>query len=338
VSEALGVTALGMACPVGLTAITAFAAIRAGINRRQFLPYADADGEPLVGSVLNRIDAHVDRRKRWLCLARYALLDLLGPELAASLPRLPLLIVTSDPSANTPAGVERLRGDLSAELGVPLPASMFRVMGGNSAAGLRALSSARALLQLRHAEACIVLAADSLVDARSLYELNRDRRLLTERNPDGFTPGEAAACVLVQAPRRGARGFLLGLGAALEPSTLTNDVPLRAEGLVGAARGALDEAGLALHDMDLRVSDATGESFYFKEQALLPARLLRQRKAEFPLWLTSAELGHVGAAAGLCGLVMVLTAFAIGRAPGSRAIVLSSSDDGDRVAAVVTAG
>jgi 3-oxoacyl-[acyl-carrier-protein] synthase-1 len=328
---------MGMACPVGLTAITAFTAIYAGINRRQLLPYSDDEGEPLVGSMLDRIEPHLPRRKRWLWLARYALLDLLGERMAELLPRVPILLATADAEASTPSGFEALRRELSEALGVVLPPQGLHVVVGGSTAGLRAVASARALLQLRRAEACIVLAADSLVDARSLHELSRGRRLLTERNPDGFTPGEAAACVLLQAPRQGPLGTLVGVGSAREPSTLDNDVPLRAEGLASAAGTALAEAGLALHDMDLRVSDATGESFYFKEQALLLTRLLRQRKADFPLWLTSVELGHVGAAAGLSGLVLALAAFARKRAPGPRAIVLSGSDEGERMAAVVVA-
>jgi 3-oxoacyl-[acyl-carrier-protein] synthase-1 len=336
-SGAAGIAAMGMACPVGLTAIRAFTAVYAGINRRQFLPYSDDDGTPLVGSALAKLEPHQPRRKRWTWLARQALLDMLGERLAELLPRVPLLVATAEPEVGTPQGVEALRRELSELLGVPLAANGLQVVVGGPTAGLRALASARALLQLQRAEACIVLAADSLIDARTLHALSRKRRLLTERNPDGFTPGEAAACVLLQGPRHGPLGTLSGLGSGREPSTLDNDVPLRAEGLVRAASAALGEAGLALHDMDLRVSDATGESFYFKEQALLPTRLLRQRKREFPLWLTSAELGHVGAAAGLCGVVLALAAFARGRAPGPRAIVLSGTDDGERMAAVLTA-
>lgn len=335
-SGAMGIAAIGMACPVGLTAITAFAAIDAGINRRQLLPYSDGDGEPLVGSASERLEPHLPRRKRWSWLARYALLDLLGERMAELLPRVPLLLATSEPSATSPQGAEALRRELAESLGARL-APQGQVIVGGPTAGLRALAAARALLQLQRAEACIVLAADSLIEARSLHALSRQRRLLTERNADGSTPGEAAACVLLQGPRHGSRGTLLGLGSGREPSTLDNNVPLRAEGLVRAASAALAEAGLSLHDMDLRVCDATGESFYFKEQALLPARLLRQRKPEFPLWLTSAELGHVGAAAGLCGVVLTLAAFARGRTPGPRAIVFSAADDGERMAAVLMA-
>lgn len=328
--------AIGMACPVGLTAITAFTAIGAGINRRRVLPYSDEHGDPLVGSMLERLEPHLPRRTRWMWLARHALLDLLGERLPELLPRLPLVLATDDAEVATSHGAEALRRELLQQLGVPLGPQGLQVVVGGPTAGLRALAAARALLQLRRTEACIVLAADSLVDAPSLYALSQRRRLLTERNPDGFTPGEAAACVLLQAAPHGARGSLLGLGSGREPSTLDNDVPLRAEGSTRAAAAALVEAGLALHDIDLRVSDATGESFYFKEQALLLGRLLRRRKPAFPLWLVAGELGHVGAAAGLCGVVLALAAFARQRAPGPHAIVLSASDDGERMAAVVT--
>ena len=339
-NAALGVAAFGMACPVGFTASTACAAIRAGINRRQFLPYTDNDGVPLIGSVLDRIAFHTARRRRWLALAHYALRDLLGERMTAVLGRVPLVLAVSDTAAATPPGAEALRLELSAQLELSLPPRGFHVVVGGSTAGLQAMESARELMRLRRAGSCIVLAADSLIDARTLRDLSARRRLLTERNPDGFTPGEAAACLLLEGALRDpahTQGTIVGLGSAREPATLDNDVPLRAEGLTRAAAAALAEAGLALHDIDFRVSDATGESFGFKEQALLPARLLRQRKPVLPLWLTSAELGHVGAAAGLCGVVMALAAAARNRAPGPMSLVLSSGDDGTRAAAVVAA-
>ncbi|MBL9106705.1 MAG: hypothetical protein JNL82_37635 [Myxococcales bacterium] len=339
-SAALAIAAFGLACPVGLTATTACAAIRAGINRRQLLPYTTDDGVSLSGSMLDQLPLHSPRRRRWLVLAHHALRDLLGERMTDALGRVPLVLAVADTAAAAPSGVEVLRHELSRQLELPSPIRELHVVVGGSTAGLRAVVAARELIRLRKAESCVVLAADSLIDAHTLEELSRHRRLLTERNPDGFTPGEAAACLLVQ----GASGRLAptvgtisGLGSAREPATLDNDVPLRAEGVTRAAAAALAEARLELHDVDFRVSDATGESFWFKEQALLPARLLRRRKVELPLWLTSAELGHTRAAAALSGVVMALAASARDLAPGPLSLVFAGDEDGARVAAVVAA-
>src|SRR5690606_28481597 len=149
--------------------------------------------------------------------------------------------------------------------------------------GYAALERGRACV--RAGRPSIVAAAESQVTARALLALSQRQRLQVEGNSDGVIAGEAAAAVLLTADGRQALARIRGLGFAREPSSLDNDVPLRAEGLLHAARAALLEAGLEPHELDFRVSDAAGESFYFKEQALLASRLLRERKAEFPLWL-----------------------------------------------------
>lgn len=334
-SARISVTGLGLACPLGLRAPPACAAIRAGLDRREFLPYTDEYGKPIGGSWLDAIPAHTPRRQRWLALAACALVDLLGAQLGEVLGRVPLLIAISDPEALTVRGTVAVGAELSRELELDIPTNMLWVFAGGAAAGLRALAGARSLIEQQRATACIVLAADSLVDAAALLHYSQQRRVLTERNSDGFTPGEAAACVFVQAHTRRSWGSIIGLGRGDEPALLDNDHPLRAEGLVAACTTALAEAQLQADEIDFRVSDAAGESYHFKEQALLPARILRQPRPEFPLWLPAAQLGHVGAAAGLCGLVITLTALARGYAPGRRAIVCAGADDGERMVAVV---
>lgn len=329
------VVALGMACPLGLRAAPACAAIRAGLNRHEELPY-DADGrQPLVGSMLDAIPAHVPRHRRWLALAACALVDMLGAQTAEILAQVPLLLAVPESASSA----EQLAAELCRELEISRAGSMLRIYTGGPSAGLRALADARTRLEHGHASACAVVAADSLISARTLLQYHQHRRLLVEGNLDGFVPGEAAACVLVQAASRHSHphtwGTVLGLGAGLEPARLDNDIPMRASGLLAACQAALREAGLAAHELDWRIGDATGESDHFKEQALLPTRLLRRRKADFPLWLPATSLGHVGTAAGLCGVVIALDALARGYAPGRRALICARSDDGERMAAIV---
>ncbi len=333
----VSITGLGMACPLGLQASAACAAIRAKLNRREMLPYLDDDGEEIGGSMLDRIPIHLPRRVRSQALACYALYDLLGDRMDELLPRVPMLVAVSDPEAATPSGCERICRELSEQLEIVLAADRIRVFVGGASAGLRALAAARTIIESQAAPACIVLAADSLVDAAALSHYSRERRLLGDRNPDGFTPGEAAACLFLQPKTRRSWGHVLGLGRGYETATLDSEEPLRANGLTHACGAALAEARLAAHEIDFRISDATGESYYFKEQALLVSRLLRQSKPEFPLWLPAAQLGHVGAAAGICGVVIALTAMHRGYAPGSRVLVCAGADDGERTATVLQA-
>ena len=204
-----------------------------------------------------------------------------------------------------------------------------------SVGAFKAIRRAQELLTGGQGQDCVVAAADSLIDAQALLDLSRRRGLLTEDNSDGVIPGEAAGCLLLSAHPGRTLASMRGAGFAHEPATLDNDVPLRGEGITTAARRALAEAGLALHDIDFRVSDAAGESFSFKEQALLLARLLRQRRADFPLTLCAEVLGQTGAAAGLCGLISAIAAFGRQYAPGPRAIAFASAPGGERAALIV---
>lgn len=327
---------VGMACPVGLTAQTACAAMRAGIDRRQELPYLDRHGQPITGSALQRLFDDPIPRRRWLWLLTYALYDLMTRNDPRRLRESGLILVlppSDEGCARTPEWVARSISEL---LRLEFdPRRVEVVTTTATCAAYHALSrAAQALAQARY-EQCVVAAADSLIDGRILRDLATAGRLLTPVNSDGFTPGEAAACLVMQPGRHGAIATIRGLGAGKEPGTLYSDVPLRGDGMIAAVRMALSQAGLALHDMDFRVSDAAGEGYHFREQSLILTRLLRQTKATFPLWLPASSLGHVGTAAGLCGLVQAIVAHRRGYAPGPLALGTVGSDDGERAAVVL---
>jgi 3-oxoacyl-[acyl-carrier-protein] synthase-1 len=200
---------------------------------------------------------------------------------------------------------------------------------------IRALARARELVLSGEAPAVLVGAADSLVSPRRLLELSRADRLLTEDNADGVIPGEAAACVLVARQGGGALGRIGGIGFGQEPASLDNDVPLRADGLVAASRAALSEASAALQDMQVRVSDAAGEGYAFREQALTVGRLLRVNMERFPLDLPARALGDTGCAASLCGIVLGLPRVVPSGAGVPRHIIAYSSGAAGERAAVV---
>jgi 3-oxoacyl-[acyl-carrier-protein] synthase-1 len=204
--------------------------------------------------------------------------------------------------------------------------------------GFRALSLARELLRTRQVPACLVSGVDSYVNSRSLQWLEQHHRLKTDENADGVIPGEAAAAVLVLPSSDSASDAMVqiaGLGFGHEKASVLSDVPLFGLGLTEAAQAALNDASLQMHDIDFRISDVTGEQYGFKEQLLALARLLRRRRQEFPIWHCSEYLGDIGAAAGICQLVVAFYASQKAYAPGSHAICYTSSVLGDRGVAVL---
>jgi 3-oxoacyl-[acyl-carrier-protein] synthase-1 len=105
---------------------------------------------------------------------------------------------------------------------------------------------------------------------------------------------------------------------------------------VQAIGGALKEASCALHDMDLRIADLSGEQYYFKEAALALSRMLRQRKDQLEIWHAAECTGEVGAAAGAIALAVAEAALRKAYAPGPNIIFHASNDSGERAAAVLT--
>ena len=330
--------AVGMVCPLGLRGPPACAAIRCDLNDHQELHYHDQFGEPIVGSQMPGWFEHgTPRTERIIQLAARAIEDALrelGPEALTHYPLILALASTLGPRQQREIAVG-LAARLSERAGVQLDADKFGLVVEDGAGAYRSLGWARELLAQGQCEACIVCASDSLIAARELLRLERARRLLGPDNGDGLIPGEAAACVLVSRSPRDALAHILGLGLGTEPATLTNDTPLRADGLVQAARAALGEAGLGLHEIDLRLADLTGESFFFKEQALLPARVMSATRPELPVWTCATSLGHTGAAAGLCNLLLPIAAHQRGYAPGPLSLACAGSELGLRAALVL---
>ena len=325
------VRAIGMTCPTGLSWRAACAAMRAGISRRGELPWRDNDGQPIVGSRLDRLDHLLS--PRWLQLLAWSLAEALAPIDRAHRGDLPVLLVI--PQEERALALRSAFDDLWDALGLSSP--RIQVSPGGPEAGLRALAVAREALA--HQPQCLVGAADSLIGARPLLRLSEQRRLLAPENPDGVIPGEASAALLVSRDDAGSRARVLGLGVGQEPGLPDNDVPLRAEGICAAARGALAEAEVSMADMAIRVSDAAGDSYAFKEQALMLSRLLRTPRERLDLLLPANTLGDVGAAAGLAGLVLAIGS--LGRraeaTDNDTGIVFAGSRDGARSAVVVRA-
>lgn len=340
--ERLFVTGIGMACPVGLDAASACAAQRAGISALSELPWFDNTGEPIVGAMVPGLDDGLTRGARLLELSLLSISELSARLGDVAWQKVPLLLCLAEPErpgaqADNQRLAQALVDQAQERLGMRFHPELSRVFPGGHTAAFRALAHARALMACGLAPACLVCAVDSLLSAATLQWLGTNDRLKTELQRDGLNPGEAAAAVLVEPqPRAGSCVEVLGLGFAAEEATVASGRPQLGRGLATAARAALDEAQCGLHEIDLRLSDVSGELHGFKELPLLQARVMRVvRKADQPLWHWAETIGDTGAAAGLAQLVLADQAFRKDYAPGPLALGLGSAWHGDRAAAVL---
>lgn len=269
----------GLVTPLGLTAPSTCAALRAGLQRFGELRFLDEAGEWLRGAEIELTDTITAEDKLRLCLAM-AVEESLGDDLAGSTSEIPLLVCTAEPSrAGRWRGLgEGLLEDVQARIGLRFHKAS-RTFARGRVGALDALRAAADLLS--HGTRYVLVAGcDSYLSAATLQSMERRRRLLTSVHSDGFIPGEAAAAVLVASSRLPGRPAvrLAGLGAGEEPAPVESGEPLRADGLVAALRAALASAGANLAEVDYRLIGANGESYFFREASLAQTRLMRQRR------------------------------------------------------------
>jgi 3-oxoacyl-[acyl-carrier-protein] synthase I len=337
-SAPLAIVNTGLISAVGLSAPAACAAIRAGIANSSESSFVNAAGE--------RIVAHqVPFEHPWRGLAKLAKMAAAAIEEALrQIPRkewqrIPLVLCVAE--QDRPGRLAGLEEDLLPEIFAELrgePAAQSAIVPHGRTGIGRALAYARDLLANPGVERVLVAATDSYLTAETLREYDRRGRLLTSKNSNGFIPGEGAAALLVEPTAAATQLRCNGVGFATEPAHIESEDPLRAEGLVRAVRNALGDAGCAMGDLDFRITDISGEHYYFKEAAHALSRLLKVRKEEFDLWHPAQCIGETGAVIGVASIVVLHAACHKGYVPGSNILFHAGNDSGERTALILKFG
>ena len=340
-SQALAIWGSGMVSGVGLSAPASCAAIRCAISNFQETRFMDSSGEWIIGS-------SVPLEQPWRGISKLAkmlasvLRECIACKPTVNIKAVPILLCIAE--KDRPGRLHDLNNQILKETQKELEGSIHEQSGiiAQGRVGVAiALNHARKLLYGGRFENVLIAGTDSLLVGPSLRNYEDRERLLTKENSNGFIPGEAAAAVLVQKPKPSAEPQLVctGLGEGLEKATVdSEDVPLRADGMVQAIRSALMEAHCDLGDLDFRIADVAGEQFGFKEAALALTRILRQRKEMFDFWHPADCIGEAGAAIGPSILSVLFAGMHKGYCPGHKAIAHLGNDDGKRAAMVMAYG
>ena len=330
--QPLAIRASGMVTAVGLDAPSSCAAIRCAIDNFTETRFMDKGGEWIMG-------AQVPLERPWSGITR--LVKLVAPAIRECLatedvppPReMPLLLCVAEKERPGRLGGldQELLQKVQAELQMEFHPHSGVIARGRVSAAI-ALGAARELMDRDQVQQCIVAGVDSFLMAPTLTRLEEESRLLTSKNSNGFIPGEAGGAILAgkAGPSGCAHLICQGIALAQEEATIHSEKPLRADGLVGAIKGAFADAQKDYHDVDYRLSDANGEQYWFKEAALAMTRTMRTLKDQFEIWHPADCVGEIGAAAGPCALGFALHAAAKGYSPGPGVLCQFSSDQTDR--------
>ncbi len=332
----LAMSSFGLVTGVGLNAPSTCAAIRCAIDNFQETRFMDSGGDWIMGCEVPLEQPWRGKTKLIKMLAR-AVNECLSQEGSVQPEQIPLLLCLAEPERQGRIidDDNQFFADLCEELDCEFhPKS--RIISQGRVAFATALLRARQLIQELKTPQVLIAGTDGFLVAPTLAAYEQQERLLTSQNSNGFIPGEAAATLLVRGVSKSGKPQLIctGLGFGVEKATVDSEQPLRADGLVQAINGALEEADCEMGDLDFRITDISGEQYHFKEASLALSRTLRTRKEEFDIWHPADCVGEVGAAMG--GIMAAVTDAACrkGYSKGQHILLHLGNDDGKRVAMV----
>ncbi|WPB72814.1 hypothetical protein KYC5002_27575 [Archangium violaceum] len=343
-SYSVNIVAVAARTPVGLTAESSAAAVRAGISRLGVHPFmVDGQGKPLTCARDGLLDDGLLGRARLTALATATLGELSQKLSALGSLRRPVPVLVALPETRPGFSDDDTRTILRELAANSLPGGghlRFEPGGRGHAGALSAIEVAARWLDQGTEEFCIVLGVDGYLEAETLDWLASNLQLAGEGARAGFFPGEAAGALVLahESTRRRHRlpalARVRGSCSAVETRLIKGDDEGLGQGLSQAITGAV--TGLKLPDeaLDAVYCDINGERYRTEEWGFAVLRTQRALR-DFAYVAPVDCWGDVGAASGALSCVLATQAWARRYAKGPRALVWGSSESGLRAAAVL---
>ncbi|MDX2419211.1 MAG: hypothetical protein QNK19_17260 [Xanthomonadales bacterium] len=328
----LAITGTGLVTGVGLDAPASCAAIRCAIDNFQETRFMDNGGEWILGSEVP-LEEPWRGKVKLIKMAAAAIRECLegNDQIIPELTPLLLCLSEHERKGRIINDDNRFFLDLQDELGLEFHEESRVIAKGHVAVAV-AMKHARRLIQELKTEHVLIVATDSFLTGQTLAHYEEHERLLTSINSNGFIPGEAGAALVIESAHKQAGHELVcvGLGFGVEKAHVYSEEPLKADGLTTAIKQSLEDADVDLGDLDFRITDLSGEQYYFKEASLALLRLLRKRKEEFDIWHPADCVGEVGSALAAIMLAVIKFACEKNYSEGSNSFAHLGNDDGKR--------
>lgn len=344
-ADQIVVTGVSAISPVGANVEQTCASIRAGINRFQAHPYYTPRlpepplSEPQLAMVspVAPFDPGALLPERLMQLALAPMKDLISSgklrrddfQSAAVLVSLPAVERTGHLSGYEKAFIGEYFKRLAIE-----PGPIRQVFQEGQTGVFSAVDAASRLLRSGACRFCIVLGVDSYLDKESIDRLDETYRLKSERNVDGFIPGESAVLLLLETAEhaKGRKAPVLakigGLGRGIEKENIASEKASSGRGLADALaqlNGEEKERSAAWV-----ICDLNGESGRSREWGMVLCRSAASFGQLKKLSHPADCVGDVGAASGALFIAIACRAFVRGYAPADEAFLWTSSDSGQR--------
>lgn len=341
----LEVVAAGARTPLGFTAESTAAAVRASISGFHEFPFIMANGDPVVVCADAEIDSGLEGRARLVPMI-LSVIDEVTGKLAQGAPYHGNCYVLLALPESRPGFSDADADWVAKSVGSRMRASAWHVRVGISGRGHAGAMWAvqAAVQQARHGVDALfmIVGADSYHHPDTFIWLEQNRRFTQPPIRGGFIPGEGAGCLVVAT--HGVRvalglepmGLLAGLGLAQESLLRDSETGCFGVGMTQAVLGATGGLELPRDAVDTLYSDINGERYRSEEWGFVAMRtpsLWRSLDYEAPCscW------GDVGAAFGTLAGVLAVQSYRRGYARGPRALVMAGSDSGLRGAMLLEA-
>lgn len=343
-SGSVHIVTVGARTPLGLTAETSAAAVRAGICRFAEHPLmTDTLGNPMCASIDTLIEPGQQCPNRMIDLTTTALEEICRKLLPFKkfIPSLSILLGLPEIRPGwTDECTETVKQGIA---GLPLPFQIRDIMlfPKGHAAGLMAIEAAFQKIHSRRAELFVVGGVDSYFHPDTIEWLIDNRQLFGEGIRSGFIPGEGAGfCVLacgafLQKARLTPLAEIRSAHTAVEPNRIKTDTICLGEGLTQAVRETLKPLALPQEKIEGVICDINGERYRGEEWGFTILRHPHAFVDPTDYELPSSNWGDVGAASGPLFFALAVAAGQRGYAKGKRYMLWASSEGGERSSVIV---
>ena len=327
----LAITGAGMVTGVGLNAPASCAAIRCAIDNFQETRFMDEGGEWIMGSSVP-LEEPWRGKKKLIKMAAIAANECLVNDPQIKSEATPLLLCLSEPvrKGRVIDDDNQFFLDLEKELEMQFHRSSRVISSGHVSVAV-AIRHARKLIYEQHVEQVLIVATDSLLVGATLAHYEEHERLLTSNNANGFIAGEAGAAIMVERFKTGKSQLVcVGLGFGMEKAHVYSEKPLRGDGLTCAIKESLSDAGQGESVLDFKITDISGEQYYFKEASLAFSRIDRTKRTEFDFWHPADCVGDVGSVLGVVMIAVLKFSNEKAYSKGNHILAHIGNDDGKR--------
>lgn len=335
------VVGVGAMTPVGFTAPSSAAAVRAGVAGFGEHPFMiDRQGEPMIVAAVPRFGDKPDTEDRLSRLAYIAAREALAPVAAhcRELGSVSLILGLPPQRPGRPGELDRQLVDVIGRAGAIN--SVECITTGHSA-GLMALETAARKVIANPARFFLAGGVDSYLEPETLEWLEENDQLHNGPNAYGFIPGEAAGfCLLCS--QQAAERFRLQILArvwtaatARETKLIKTDTVCLGKGLTEVIEKVCAQLPSAADQIDHSICDMNGEPYRADEYGFAVSRLANRFVNASQFVAPADSWGDVGAASGPLFVNLVAAAGQRRYATARYNLLWTSSESGERSAAIL---